>query len=318
MPNFGGYSPGAERYGGAVPTLQRVLESLNQNRGSAYDTSNTSNVWVENMAIARGVAALWEQNERLSYQNDPYRMGPTLARWEAILGLSPLPTDTPIDRRIRVQARFQRQGQRVFQQYVDDRLLAALGAVYVRSIRLTPGVDALSWWPGNIQAVVTTTYTGLTVTLPVNAISIASSAGFGDAPSQPAGFAYVTSSLGPQLIQYSGNPAVSQAVSTNTLYGCTGGVGVLTAGATVIKTLAPWYSTVAHLCIKTRVPSGWSEAQYQSAIVKVGPLLDDILPSWMTWTVYRNGAAHTGPWAQDAGAGVYLDESNLDREVFDR
>ena len=196
MPNFGGFAPGAERYGGATPTLQRVLESLNANRGSAYNTTNTSTVWVENMAIARAITDFWDQNQRLSYQNDPFRMTVTLARWETILGLSPLPTDTPIERRARVQSRFKRTGQRVFTQYVSDQLKAVLGPVFVKTIHLQPGVDATSWWPNNVNAQISTTLTSGSngVVLPASTLSIASDAGFGTYPLQAPGIVMVTSS----------------------------------------------------------------------------------------------------------------------------
>jgi uncharacterized protein YmfQ (DUF2313 family) len=237
MPNFGGYSPGAERYGGAVPLLQRVLESLNKARGTAYNTSNTSTVWVENMAIARSIVDVWHQNQRLAYQNDPLRMTTTLARWESILGINPPPSDTPVERRARVAARFLRNGQRVMQAYVVDQLQAILGPVFVQIIHLDPGVDAVSWWP-------------------------------------------LTPSVDPVNV--------------------------------------PWYSTVAKLMIKTQTPAGWTEAQYQNAVAGIFPLLDDIMPSWATWDYYRDGAGHSSSsWAKDPSAGFYLDEQNLNIEVFD-
>jgi len=81
----------------------------------------------------------------------------------------------------------------------------------------------------------------------------------------------------------------------------------------------PWYSTVCHLPIEVQKPTGYSEADFLAAVGKIGPLLDDSLPAYMTWCWYRNDAAHAGggTWSDDADAGFYLDDAlNLDFEVF--
>lgn len=131
MPS-GGYFPFPERYGGPGDRrLQRILEALNAARGSGYDTSSESNVWVENFAFARAISAAWGTNRRLAHQWDPQRMTSLLSRWETILGLSPLSTDTEGDRRARIERHMLRFGEAGDQQYISDNLRRILGDVFV-------------------------------------------------------------------------------------------------------------------------------------------------------------------------------------------
>ncbi len=80
---------------------------------------------------------------------------------------------------------------------------------------------------------------------------------------------------------------------------------------------APWYSTTMHMLVRTQVPTGYSEQDYLGIAGKVFPLLDGIMPAWMTWSVYRPGpisyAVTDGPTA----GGFYLDTPhNLNWAVF--
>ena len=145
----GGYYPGPSRTGGAYPLTRRVVESLESGRGDSFSTSPTSAVFAENMAIARCVA--WdgyEASARLSNNFIPQKMtaGGLLGRWEAILGLHPLPTDTEVVRRARVAAAFARFGTPNWSQPVIDALSAALGSIFVGITHIAP-TSAVVWWP---------------------------------------------------------------------------------------------------------------------------------------------------------------------------
>jgi uncharacterized protein YmfQ (DUF2313 family) len=113
--------------------VQVILDSLNADRGTAYDAAtSTTTVYVENMAIARAVAAAWGTNERLgnlwvagSMTDD------VLERWERILAINPPPTDTGTERRERIAALFARFGQPVINGYLSTILAAELGDVFV-------------------------------------------------------------------------------------------------------------------------------------------------------------------------------------------
>ena len=82
---------------------------------------------------------------------------------------------------------------------------------------------------------------------------------------------------------------------------------------------SPWYSTVAHILIRVVKPAGYSEADFYSAVAQVSPVMDAYAPAYVTYDWYR--APTTGTPITVAGgpsaAGFYLDETNLDNEVFD-
>ena len=153
MPTYGKYAPQPERYGGANtrPLVQVLHEALNRARGTAYDTTENSDVSAENFAFARALWDVWETNRRLSYQNDPYRMsGACLARWERILSIPVDPEDTEIERRDRVRERFQRIGQVPKPQSIRDLLRQKLGAIFVDLHHISV-TEAVIRWPGGTE-----------------------------------------------------------------------------------------------------------------------------------------------------------------------
>ena len=71
-----------------------------------------------------------------------------------------------------------------------------------------------------------------------------------------------------------------------------------------------WYSTVGYLAIKVAQPAGMLDSDFYATMGTIVPLLDAILPAWVTFDWYR-----TSP---TLGAGFYLDDTyNLDNEAFD-
>jgi hypothetical protein len=304
----GGLHPHPKRTGGGAPLLQRVVESLDQQRGTGIDTSPQSPAHAENMAMARAITAMWGTNGRLANQSDPDRMtGTCLSRWEKILGIPVNPLDPDTVRRARVKTIRARIGVRQAIQSMNDALVAALGAVFVQIELLTPAT-ANTQWPIAPSSDASTTIGAASngVTLPTPSIRLA------DASLFPApGIALITTDKGIQIVPYTGIPLPGQAIAPNTLYGCSGGAGVLATGNAVLHTAVPWYSTIAHILIKTQKTPGMSEQQYYDAVAKVAPLMDQIAPAWTTFDWYR----------VDATAGVkgfYLDAvHNLDNDVFD-
>jgi hypothetical protein len=121
------------RFGGGRNRLQDVHEDLNADRGTAFDASNRdTTVYVENMALARGISAAWGTNERLGRLWDPPRMSEDIvARWEKILALAPAPDDTMSRRRGRLLTAFERFGSATISSYVQDKLSAELGDAFV-------------------------------------------------------------------------------------------------------------------------------------------------------------------------------------------
>lgn len=231
MPAHGGLTPGFERYGGGAPGLKRILESLNAARGSAYDTSATSTVYAENLAIARAIAESWSTNARMANQWDTARMTDFIPRWEKIYGLYPLPSDTPTDRRKRIAAAAARVGKQPNYQYAFDLVKAALGACFV-SILHTPSTDphAIVIWPG------------------------------------------------------AGNTTPTVA----------------------------WYSSVAYVAVLVQQPAGMNDGAFYGTVGQIYPILDGILPAWVTFDWIRRDIHGGGV------AGFWLDDANdLDNEGFD-
>lgn len=148
MSHFGGYSPGAEKYGGGPNLLQRIVESLNTARGTGYDTEQSGNVFAENMAFARSLGAAWSSNSRFGHQWDPARMTDFLPRWESILGLSTQAGDTDGARRDRVARPFARFGKQFSLRQITDELTDALGDSFV-TIEFTDLAGAIIHWPGD-------------------------------------------------------------------------------------------------------------------------------------------------------------------------
>ena len=72
----------------------------------------------------------------------------------------------------------------------------------------------------------------------------------------------------------------------------------------------PWYSNTARVCIQVQQPAGWTIAEFYEAIQAMVPVLDQRLPSWITWCVWTVSAL-TGT------LGFYLDQPrNLDSNAF--
>lgn len=146
MSTFGGMNPFPRRFGGAPSRTQTIVKSLQTQLAPKYDTADTTGiVFIRLMAIARGIAGAWAQNERLANQWDPERMSDFLERWEKIFGLTPASTDSLTLRRARVGARIALAGYGTFAAvYVLCQML--LGSVFV-SIVHTPSSVAQVWTP---------------------------------------------------------------------------------------------------------------------------------------------------------------------------
>lgn len=111
MPAFGGLTPYPRRLGGRRPVAEAVLRDLNAARGTAYDTSEGTAVYVENLAYARAIAAGFATNQRLTNQIIPLKMTDGLPRWERILKIIPSSLSPASDRRVAVNRALARAGR---------------------------------------------------------------------------------------------------------------------------------------------------------------------------------------------------------------
>jgi hypothetical protein len=135
--SYGGYHPYPRRFGGqrhdGKPLLQVVHESLNAQRGAAFDTDDgTSVAAIENMAYARAITYDgWELNRRLGMQWDARRVTDTLPRWEAIFKIRPAPGASERERREVLASRWARFGGVTNHSRLVTELSTALGDYFV-------------------------------------------------------------------------------------------------------------------------------------------------------------------------------------------
>lgn len=146
MPSFGGLHPLPMRMGGGITVLQRIVESLSSQLGTAYDSEDRDGiVYLELLAEARCIAAMWSQNARLANQWQGARMSDFLERWERIYKLPVFPSDTLSMRRARVSVAQARVGG-ADGPAVLDVCTTILGSAFV-SIVHTTSAGAVVWTP---------------------------------------------------------------------------------------------------------------------------------------------------------------------------
>ena len=180
MPQYGGRCPFPRRWGGGgvgIPGKNRlalILDSLNAQLGTAYDVTLGSTVYARNMALARGLNAVWASNGRLANQWNPPRMSEFLSRWEAIYGIYPAPGASDSARRVAIGKAAARLGQSPTLQQVIDLLTVELGPVFVGMVHTSSAqayVITPPSWPVGVQDAVrdwlsTVAYVAIQVTQP--------------------------------------------------------------------------------------------------------------------------------------------------------
>jgi len=138
MATTGRFSPIFRTGQNSESPFEQILESLNYARGTAYaaydPTITDTAVYVENYAIAKAIIDLWESNQRLANQFDPLKMGAYLERWESILGIMVVPTDTIDQRKAVVGAKMSLLANAPIHQAVEDLCKAYLGNMFVEVV----------------------------------------------------------------------------------------------------------------------------------------------------------------------------------------
>jgi len=325
MPFTGGYSPSPERTGGgdagsAAPRLQRIFESIAARRGPAFDPTDNSLVGAENMAYARAIDAdVYGANERFVNEMVPAlsTVGGNLPRWERIFGVSPVPGDTQVDRQQRVARAAAKFAARNTPQGVTDALSDVLGALFVGLTLITP-TEANTWWPG---------LAGAAATIASVAGNLVTITGLAAVPSDAAGKTIVVANANDPANDGT-FPIQSRVSATSVVYVNNGapsapdyGVGGTAFFPTVqwslVNAVRPWTSTLAHVLVQVdpfAVPgyadaSGVLTGAFFRAVAEMNSILDWLLPADATFDWYV-ASSHGGP-------GWYLDEPNLDLEIFD-
>ena len=118
-----------------------LLNALLEGDGSAMASEVDSYNWAEQLANAHAIAALYHLNQRFANQWDPVRMTDFIPRWERILHLTPLLTDSDTDRRTRIGAKMALYAQPPTQQVITDMMTTLLGPLFVQIVN-TPSSEA--------------------------------------------------------------------------------------------------------------------------------------------------------------------------------
>jgi hypothetical protein len=330
MPPFtGGWSPSPERYGGGEgnseePLVQRIFESLVAQRGSAYTSNPLSIVGAETMAYARAIAFdAWGANQRLANSFIPSRMTAAtgmLQRWEKIFGVPPLPGDTELVRRARVAAAWAKIGQTNAIQPVVDALQAAIAPIYVGLVHQS-SASGVSFVNG-ISNVVATGTAPPVVTFsgtPLDNFQIQVNVTSGG----PLGASLFEWSYdGGRTFPITGAPT---AASVSLGFGTpdTGVVVHFSSGtyatdnvyAVTVLPQILWTSTLAHLDVQVTYAGagyhntdGSPNAAFYALSANIPSILDEMLPSWATYSWFVNSSHGTMEFR--------LDEKNLDLEAF--
>lgn len=147
MPTYGGYSPQAERYGGGKPNAERIHSALLEVDGKSVGltTGAGSYAWIEDLALARALAAAWGTNARGANEFDPRRTQSMLPRWEGVFQLAVAPDETPVERRERLVFRWQALGKSPTTQQTADDLFEIAGAVFVAVLH----ASGPNYYPGS-------------------------------------------------------------------------------------------------------------------------------------------------------------------------
>ncbi len=309
MPSFGGYCPFPLRFGGAAPRVETVTNGLLAGRGTAYDTSTSSPIWVEDTAVGRALSSVWDYSELLGNQFNPARMSIMLPRWEKILAIPVDPTATLAERRATVLSIVSRTGVVPDYQEVLDRVTALVYPVTLTIVHNTPdAVGTLESWPGGwyVQSVGTTP--------PVITLTGHPAANYDLQVDIIVGGARGTATF----IWTSDGGATNSAITTTAATVVLGTTGLTAAFATgtydadnqyfAKPVIAGFWSSVASVTFLATKPVWMSENDYYDKVRTIFTLLDAFLPAWIGFHVARDGTT--------VGAFILDDVHNLDNERF--
>lgn len=144
----GGFSKFFRTGSEANTTLEIILKDLNASVGNAYDTSEGSNVYIENFAYARALDEMYETAQRARNCFDPDRMPDfMLSRWEKIFDITPPLGASHNQRRQALKARHVLFNVVPTEQAVRDYIRFYIPDMFI-DIETTSNNDALVGVPG--------------------------------------------------------------------------------------------------------------------------------------------------------------------------
>jgi len=289
-----------------------ILESLNSQMGTSYDAdSQTSTVFIRNMALAKCINEIYNLAEKMKNQFDPDRMSEFIPRWEKIMGIVPAPSDTQPVRKRRIKARWNRIGRQPTRQAILDLLQDEMYPITVTLTNDTPATANFGW-----------PYTmGKVYALGTNPPALVIS---GD----PVGTERIrvkitlAGTLGVAKFQYSlddGSTYNGVDILTTASYPLPGTPLTLQfpAGTYSLDNVwfsraygdNDWFSSIALFSIGGVAPPGMTDAEYYGRVGAAWNTLDTFAPVWADFNFTRDSAF---------GAGFFLDtDYNLDNQKFD-
>jgi hypothetical protein len=326
MPMFGGLTPFPLRFGGGVPRLQTIVESLQTARGQLYSTSTTSAVYVENNAVARAIDRdAYGCNERLSNQFYPATTTSVtglvtngiigkglLSRWETIFNIVPTPGEPDGTRRTNLEYAWQRLVGSNDASGLYDTVIMVLEplGIFVALAYQDPS-GAVSWWGppatpltgsfsvSNSSSSVTASLSQTGFLVPTNTVEFA----------EQVGTIYTVLTVAGTAITLTGNYTGTSNTRTSAVLLPAGPATPNPFPDPLIPT--PWYSTICHLNIQVQQPAGVTEGEFLTIVADAMVDLDGLLPAWVTFDWFTVDEVQ-------GDIGFYLDSyENMLRDAFD-
>lgn len=147
----GAYNPHPLQFGQeANKIIEELQNGLADAQGTALATERGTIAWAENHAMARIMAELVNAAQKLANQWDPQKMTDFIPRWEKILGLIPLPSDSMQERRRAISLKLSLSGEKPAFQALYDFLSELLGDFFVDIVHSSSD-DATGSIPGGLS-----------------------------------------------------------------------------------------------------------------------------------------------------------------------
>jgi hypothetical protein len=315
MPSFGGLAPFARRFGGEPRTLEAILQSLNDQMGTALDTSPDSPIYMRNLALARAIADVWDTSQALANQFDWNRVTSFLPRWERIFAIFPRYGATITERREALARRWSTIGLLCAPQAFYDSLATALSGIsYTVSVQTISGGAAVRWpyafgptqnVDGGPSVTISATNSSLPLTDRLVRIRIDAGGVRGVATfvySLDGGVTWSLSTATNNNVTLLNSPPLVISASFSA------GTYVLDQRYWAQTHPSSWSADTSLVDVICPKPTTMSEAEYASRVAQARDIADRYLPAWVDVQFIRDGAG---------GAGFFLDENpNLSAQRF--
>jgi hypothetical protein len=146
MAAFGGYGGFPARCGGGERPIETFHKALLDQYRDVFNTDEGSITWIEALGEASVLAAVPAIVERLEGQRVPTRMLDALPKWEEACGLTPLASDSLVERQDAVAAKLRGLGPNA-EPDIADACAALLGDHFV-DVHYVDASEEITYYPG--------------------------------------------------------------------------------------------------------------------------------------------------------------------------